>query len=52
VGCSVGQTTIAEVTRPLIPFFIAMAAALMLITYVPQISLWLPELTGLITDAR
>jgi tripartite ATP-independent transporter DctM subunit len=51
VGCSVGKTTIAQVTRPLIPFFIAMAAALMLITYVPKISLWLPELTGLITAA-
>jgi TRAP-type C4-dicarboxylate transport system permease large subunit len=36
------------VTGPLIPFFFAMAAALMLITYVPKISLWLPELTGLI----
>ncbi len=51
VGCSVGKTTIAQVTRPLIPFFIAMTAALMLITYVPKISLWLPELTGLITAA-
>jgi tripartite ATP-independent transporter DctM subunit len=51
VGCSVGKTTIAQVTRPLIPFFIAMAAALMLITYVPKISMWLPELTGLITPA-
>ncbi len=49
VGCSVGKTTIANVTGPLIPFFIAMAAALMLITYVPKISLWLPELAGLIT---
>ena len=48
VGCSVGKTTIAQVTRPLIPFFIAMVAALMLITYTPEISLWLPELTGLI----
>jgi len=52
VGCSVGKTTIAQVTRPLIPFFIAMVAALMLITYVPKISLWLPELTGLITAAQ
>jgi tripartite ATP-independent transporter DctM subunit len=48
VGCGVGKTTIAKVTGPLIPFFFAMAAALMLITYVPKISLWLPELTGLI----
>jgi tripartite ATP-independent transporter DctM subunit len=51
VGCGVGKTTIAKVTGPLIPFFFAMAAALMLITYVPKISLWLPELTGLIKSA-
>ena len=47
VGCGVGRTSIAEVTRPMIPFFLAMAAALMLITYVPWLSLWLPQLAGL-----
>lgn len=44
VGCGVGKTSIAAATKPLIPFFIAMIVALMLITYVPQLSLWLPEL--------
>jgi TRAP-type C4-dicarboxylate transport system permease large subunit len=47
VGCGVGRTSIAEVTRPMVPFFLAMAAALMLITYVPWLSLWLPQLAGL-----
>lgn len=47
VGCSVGQTTIARVVPPAVPFFIAMAAALIAITYVPAISLWLPRLFGL-----
>jgi TRAP-type C4-dicarboxylate transport system permease large subunit len=30
-----------------IPFFIAMIVALLLITYIPEISLWLPRLMGL-----
>jgi tripartite ATP-independent transporter DctM subunit len=47
VGCSVGKTTIARVVPPAIPLFIAMAIAMILITYVPAISLWLPRLVGL-----
>jgi len=43
VGCSVGQTSIAAVTRPMLPFWVAMLASLMLITYVPALSLWLPS---------
>lgn len=45
VGCGIGKTTIAKVTGPLIPFFIAMILALMLITYLPQLSLWLPSIS-------
>jgi len=48
VGCGVGKTTIAKVTVPLLPFFAAMAAALMLITYIPKLSLYLPKLLELI----
>ena len=44
VGCSVGKTTIARVVRPLLPLFAAMFAGLLLVTYVPALSLWLPEL--------
>ena len=44
VGCSVGGTTIAKVVKPLIPIFIAMVIALLLITYFPGLSLWLPKL--------
>jgi tripartite ATP-independent transporter DctM subunit len=47
VGCSVGKTSIADLSRTMIPFYAAMVAALMLITYVPQISLFLPHLLGL-----
>ncbi len=47
VGCGVGKTTIARVAAPMIPLFVAMVVALMLITYVPAISLWLPGVFGL-----
>ena len=47
VGCSIGGTTIARTTPPAIPFFLAMVVALMLLTYIPAFSLWLPRLLNL-----
>jgi tripartite ATP-independent transporter DctM subunit len=47
IGCSVGQTSIAKVARPMIPFFVAMVAALLITTYVPGLSVWLPGAFGL-----
>lgn len=47
LGCSVGRTTIAKVVPSAIPFFIAMLLALLLITYVPWLSLALPRLLNL-----
>ncbi len=44
IGCSVGQTTIAKVVKPLIPVFVAMFIALICITYIPALSTWLPNL--------
>jgi tripartite ATP-independent transporter DctM subunit len=46
IGCSVAKISIQKVIRPLIPFFIAMIVTLMLVTYLPQLSLWLPGLFG------
>jgi len=51
IGCGVGKTTIAKVTKTMLPFFGAMIAALLVITYVPQVSLWLPVQTGQIKKA-
>lgn len=48
IGCKVGETTIAKVTRPLLPFYEAMILALTIITYVPSTSLWLPVQTDLL----
>ena len=47
IGCGVGKTSIAKVVKPLIPIFIAMAIGLLLITYVPAFSTWLPGVFGL-----
>jgi tripartite ATP-independent transporter DctM subunit len=46
VGCGIGKTTIAKVTPSLIPFFLAMIAALMFITYIPAVSMLIPALFG------
>jgi tripartite ATP-independent transporter DctM subunit len=46
VGCGVAGTTIARVVRPLLPLFLAMLAALLAVTFLPQLSLWLPRLFG------
>jgi tripartite ATP-independent transporter DctM subunit len=47
VGCAVGNVTIEEVMRRIWPFYGVMFMVLMLVTYVPSISLWLPRLLGL-----
>ena len=46
VGIGVAKTSIEKVIKPLLPLFIAMILALGLITYFPQITLWLPEKFG------
>jgi len=48
VGCGVGKSTISKVTWPMMPFFAAMGVALMFITYIPSLSLWLPRAMELI----
>ncbi len=46
IGVGVAGTSITKVVKPLLPLFIAMIVALMLITFFPQISLWLPSVFG------
>jgi tripartite ATP-independent transporter DctM subunit len=47
VGCAVGEVTIEQVLRRIWPFYAVMFAVLMLVTYLPAISLWLPRALGL-----
>lgn len=44
IGCSVGNTSIGSVIRPLLPFYAVLFGLLMLVTFVPEISLALPQL--------
>lgn len=46
IGCSVSGLSIDKVIKPLIPMFVAMVIVLLLVTYLPQISLWLPNRFG------
>ena len=47
VGCPVGRVTIEQVVREIWPFYAVMFAVLMLVTYIPAISLWLPRMLSL-----
>ncbi len=47
VGCAVGRVTIEQVVREIWPFYGVMFIVLMLVTYIPSISLWLPRLLSL-----
>ena len=42
VACNVANVKLKTISKAVVPFLIAMIAALMLITYVPAVSLWLP----------
>jgi tripartite ATP-independent transporter DctM subunit len=44
VGCAIANVTIEQVARTIWPFYIVMIIVLMLVTYVPAISLWIPSL--------
>ncbi|MFL5128848.1 MAG: TRAP transporter large permease [Microvirga sp.] len=44
IGCAIGGVTVGEVMRSILPFYSALIAALLLVTYVPAFSLWLPHL--------
>ena len=47
-GCKVGHVRIEQVIKELLPYFFAILAALLLVTYIPAISMTLPTLAGLI----
>ena len=47
VSCGLGDAPIERVVKPLLPFLLALTIVLMVITFVPQVSLFLPRLLGL-----
>lgn len=44
VGCSIGKISIEKVTKALVPFYLCMVAVLLLVTYIPEIAMFLPSL--------
>ena len=44
VGCAIGKISIEKATKAMIPFYIAMIVVLFLVTYIPQITMFLPNL--------
>lgn len=46
IGSAVGKTPMEKVVKATLPFYLCMLVTLLLITFVPQISLLLPQLTG------
>lgn len=47
VGVGIAKTSIEKVVKPLLPLFTAMIIALILVSYFPELSLWLPRQFGL-----
>jgi len=44
VGCAIGEVSVGQVMRTIWPFYGALGVTLLLVTYVPAFSLWLPGL--------
>ena len=44
VGCSVGKVGIDKVLKPMLPFFVTLIVTLLIVTFIPDISLALPKL--------
>jgi tripartite ATP-independent transporter DctM subunit len=47
VGAAVSKLKIGVVTQAMRPFFVALFIVLMMVTYIPALSLWLPRMMGL-----
>jgi tripartite ATP-independent transporter DctM subunit len=46
VGCAIGKVKMEEVMRGIWPFYGVMFVVLMLVTFIPALSLWLPKVVG------
>jgi tripartite ATP-independent transporter DctM subunit len=44
IGCTIGEISVGSVMKTIWPFYGGLIAALMLVTYVPAFSMWLPNL--------
>jgi tripartite ATP-independent transporter DctM subunit len=47
VGCAIAKLTMGQVMKAMNPFWVALLVVLMMVTYLPALSLWLPRAMGL-----
>lgn len=47
VACNTADISLSNISRKVVPFIIASLIALLLITFIPQLSLWLPNFLGI-----
>jgi C4-dicarboxylate transporter DctM subunit len=47
VACNIAKIPLKEISIKVLPFIFASIIALMMITFIPQITLWLPNLAGI-----
>lgn len=48
LGCGIAETTVTKVMRQILPFYAAMIIVLFVCSYIPALSMWLPEQLGLL----
>jgi tripartite ATP-independent transporter DctM subunit len=48
IGSAVGKVKMESVTKAMVPFYLCMIAALLLITFVPELTLFLPRVFGML----
>lgn len=48
IGCSIAKVPVEKVVKGFVPFYIAMTICLLLLTFIPELSLGLPRILGLL----
>lgn len=44
IGCAIAKISVGEVMRSILPFYGSLIATMLFITYIPSLSLWLPQM--------
>ena len=48
LGCGIAETSVTRVIRHILPFFVVMVITLLICTFIPLISMWIPSVFGFI----
>ncbi len=48
LGCNIGETTVTKVMHHILPFYVAMIITLLICTYIPEITMWIPDRLGFV----